>query len=242
MALSDGGETLQALVRRNAGLSAAVIRASQRQGIAEIAPGGLHQGAERRTNSNPSSSLVHLIVQHYSASSDARQKDLDRALLLNAAHPHTAVVHLLLESAEAASRARSVLLKSGVPPARVWTESTTDAMGAALPLPRVRIWIIGRRLRFSDAFAHANTHARGAVAVIANADIVFDHTLEPGTRSLKAGHACVCSSGERSPALAINRHEGDALVIPSLRPLTSSAYAGTPCCAGSAAYNKHSSA
>ena len=85
MALSDGGETLQALVRRNAGLSAAVIRASQRQGIAEVAPGGLHQGAERRTNSSPSSSLVHLIVQHYSASSDARQKDLDRALLLNAA-------------------------------------------------------------------------------------------------------------------------------------------------------------
>jgi len=51
------------------------------------------------------------------------------------------------------------------------------ATHAVLRDPRVRLLAHGRRMTFREMFEHANRHFAGRRAVVANADIYFDHTL-----------------------------------------------------------------
>ncbi|OQR99788.1 hypothetical protein ACHHYP_04417, partial [Achlya hypogyna] len=101
--------------------------------------------------------LVHLIVQYFTASSSARQAELAASLRRNVANAHIASVHVLVESAADVHRV---------------DEATRD-----LHPRHLHIHVLGRRLRFRDAFAYANA-LPPAVWIVANADVYFDASVE----------------------------------------------------------------
>lgn len=110
---------------------------------------------------------VFLIVQYYSASSAERQREIDTCLQINLLNPHIFRVCVLLEGT------------SGSEAAKLQQEKLRREFRD--PAERMVVKTLGRRLTFSDAFSCANDfagQAGPAVALVANADIYFDATLQ----------------------------------------------------------------
>jgi hypothetical protein len=96
------------------------------------------------------------VLTAYFRPSDAlRLRELDLCLRLNAANPYVTAVHLLLEHAAHDPRPR---------------------LPAALAA-KMRVWVVGRRPTFSDAFSYANERLHGHVCILANGDVFTDHSL-----------------------------------------------------------------
>ena len=93
---------------------------------------------------------MRIITQYFQDSSEERQEEIDMCVRKNIENPHIARVHLLLEKEMDLSR--------------------FDQDG-------IRTHIIGRRLRYTDAFDYANTKLAGRLCAVANVDIYFDESL-----------------------------------------------------------------
>jgi hypothetical protein len=107
---------------------------------------------------------VFLIVQWYLTNVLERQHEIDACLQINLLNPHICEVYVMLES-EAQAQETAHL------------RQRFDDPGC-----RLRIVTLGHRMSFSDAFICANDTASRAgcpsVALVANADIYFDATLQ----------------------------------------------------------------
>lgn len=97
---------------------------------------------------------VHLVYQYFQlqGSNDEerkeRQAEYDECLQRNVAHRHVSQVHLLLES-----------------------PSDLEAVERLISSPKLCLTLLGRRMKYSDAFQYCNENLQGRVAVVMNADI-----------------------------------------------------------------------
>ena len=96
---------------------------------------------------------VHLFMQYYIDSSDARQKEIRACLTNNLQNPYIRKVHMLNE--------------------RIYTNKEIGVKSA-----KIIQTVIGRRLSYSDIFEYINDNNIQGYIVIANSDILFDLTLE----------------------------------------------------------------
>ena len=96
---------------------------------------------------------VHLFMQYYIDSSDARQKEIRACLTNNLQNPYIRKVHMLNE--------------------RIYTNKEIGVKSA-----KINQTVIGRRLSYSDIFEYINDNDIQGYIIIANSDILFDLTLE----------------------------------------------------------------
>ena len=96
---------------------------------------------------------VHLFMQYYIDSSDARQAEIRACLYNNLQNPFIRKVHMLNE--------------------RIYTNKEIGVKST-----KIIQTAIGRRLSYSDIFEYINKHDIQGYIVIANSDILFDATLE----------------------------------------------------------------
>lgn len=97
-----------------------------------------------------------LLVGFYEDPEPARTQEFITCLERNLANAHIAAVHVFLEQAAPGRQL------AGHP---------------VLGHPRLRLVPHGRRTTYRELFDHANAELAGRRAIIANADIYFDHTL-----------------------------------------------------------------
>lgn len=103
---------------------------------------------------------IHLIVSYYVVDSIKKarhQRELDACLLTNLANPYISYVHVLLED-----------------------QAHVEAITSILPemlATKLRLYLIGHRATFKDAFDYANVHLSNQVCILANADVFFEHSL-----------------------------------------------------------------
>jgi hypothetical protein len=101
--------------------------------------------------------IMILLVGFYEDPAVARMQELVTCLERNLANKLISEVHLFLEVA-----------------------GDLDRLAAAYPLlrhPKLRLVPHGRRSTYRELFDHANRNLAGRRAIVANADIYFDHTL-----------------------------------------------------------------
>ena len=96
---------------------------------------------------------VHLFMQYYIDSSDARQAEIRACLYNNLQNPFIRKVHMLNE--------------------QIYTNKEIGVKST-----KIIQTVIGRRLSYSDIFEYINTNDIQGYIVIANSDILFDKTLE----------------------------------------------------------------
>jgi hypothetical protein len=113
---------------------------------------------------------VVLMTQYYLTGNAEYQDDLLSALRRNLANPHISYVYMLCEETEAAAHLEKL--------------SSLNALPFSTKL---RLHVLGRRLRFRQAFEFAQRELVGCTILLANSDIFFDNSLERvlgDTRSL----------------------------------------------------------
>ena len=96
---------------------------------------------------------VHLFMQYYIDSSDARQAEIRACLCNNLHNPFIQKVHMLNE--------------------RIYTNQEIGINST-----KIIQTVIGKRLSYSDIFEYINENDIQGYIVIANSDILFDNTLE----------------------------------------------------------------
>lgn len=96
---------------------------------------------------------VHLFMQYYIDSNDARQAEIRACLYNNLQNPVIRKVHLLNE--------------------RIYTPKEIGVKSA-----KITQVVTGRRLLYSDIFEYINNNDIQGYIIIANSDILFDKTLE----------------------------------------------------------------
>ena len=101
----------------------------------------------------PTTDPIHLFIQFYIDSSSKRQIEIRECLRQNVANPHITQIHMLNE--------------------RVYTDEELGVKST-----KITQTVIGRRMMYSDVFAHVNDQSIRGYVVIANSDILFDSTLE----------------------------------------------------------------
>ena len=98
-----------------------------------------------------------LLVGFYEDQAPARMQEFLTCLERNLANPHISEVRAFLEEGGGSER--------------------YVATYAVLRHPKLQLVDHGRRTTYRELFDHANRHLTGRRAIIANADIYFDHTL-----------------------------------------------------------------
>lgn len=116
---------------------------------------------------------IHVFCQYFLPATDARRAEIQKCLRLNVANPHISSIYLLNE--------------------RIYTD---DELG--ISDPKIIQINIGRRLRFSDVFAHITSHDISGFAVIINSDIYLDDTI---------AHLLVSDIREEKKMLALLRYD-----------------------------------
>lgn len=102
---------------------------------------------------NPDLPPIELIVEHYQATTESRQQEIDHCLRLNAANPLIDRIHLM-------------------------TEHPVDLAALGVDGAAVRQVERAERLTFAAGFDYVQASiAAGTICIMANADIRFDDTL-----------------------------------------------------------------
>jgi hypothetical protein len=133
---------------------------------------------------------VHLVYQYFQLkvsehfdldTTKARQAEYDECLLRNLSHPQILQVHVLLENCSDKNSLDMVV-------------SSSDAS------EKMRTVILGRQMKYSDAFEYCNNYLEGQIAVVLNADIFVGSDLDALLRHQK-------ELFEVPTVLSLTRHE-----------------------------------
>lgn len=122
---------------------------------------------------------VHLVYQYFqvkvsehldpeNTKAKARQAEYDECLLRNLAHPQILQVHVLLENCSDKNALDMIV-------------SSSEASVSE----KLLTVILGRQMKYSDAFEYGNNHLEGQIAVVLNADIFVGSDLDDLLRHQK---------------------------------------------------------
>ena len=152
------------------------------------------------TNAVKLSREVHLLIGYFNSSSRTRDKEVLEAIMLNVENIYLAKIHIFFEETSPAE----VLLERLVRRGKLSSKAES----------RIEFVATETQPTYSRFFEYANKKLNpGAIAVIANADIYFDHSLGClGPSSSKIADSCVEDGAAVRPpvAYALSRRHAPA--------------------------------